>query len=31
MDDTKTIDEHQVDEIQLHFKGLCKNCAKATA
>ena len=31
MDDIKMVEEHQVDAIQLHFKGLCKNCAKAIA
>ncbi len=25
--DIKTIDEHQVDVVQINYKGLCKNCA----
>jgi Fur family transcriptional regulator, peroxide stress response regulator len=28
MDDIKTLGEHQVDAIQLNFKGLCKGCAQ---
>ena len=28
MDDMKTVEEHQVDAIQLNFKGLCKDCAQ---
>jgi Fur family transcriptional regulator, peroxide stress response regulator len=28
MDDMKTVEEHQVDVIQLNFKGLCKDCAQ---
>ncbi len=28
MKDVKTIEEHQVDAVQLNFKGLCKNCMR---
>jgi Fur family peroxide stress response transcriptional regulator len=28
MDNLKTVEEHQVDAIQLNFKGLCKNCTQ---
>ena len=26
--DTKTVDGHEVDVIQLNFKGVCRNCAR---